>query len=266
MNTTHWALLPWDNLMRSRLCSCCEPRGTRRRLRSLTPLLRHVPAPAPGTGRGGGRTLSRTQPVYWAACVSPGPQMPPQRLWIQFTPPPGARGHPCWAEWAVSGTEPADTSRISVCGRAAIREGPKDSDGVPGLHHRHSHPHQGLLQHTSLHLCHPLGQRCQSVGGGCTLTRWNQLRPSSGLLLQRLGTRLVQWDMDSHRAQEKPLLTLGPGSSLPLNLPPNCQLPIHPGKGMTLATSAPTLSQSLQAHRLQTAQGHVHTRTPLQDW
>ena len=34
--------------------------------------------------------LPRTQPVYWAACVPPGPQMPPHCLWIQVTPP-GAR-------------------------------------------------------------------------------------------------------------------------------------------------------------------------------
>ena len=52
---------------------------------------------------------------------------------------------------------------------------------VPGLHHMHGHPCQGLLQHTFLQLCSPLGHRCQyqGWGGGCTLTRGGtKLRPT----------------------------------------------------------------------------------------
>ena len=89
-DTTHWALQPWDDPGRSQPLSCCEPRGTHRRPRNMTTLLRHAPAPAPETGWGSHRTLTRTQPVYRAVCVPPSPQTPPQCLWIQFTPP-GAR-------------------------------------------------------------------------------------------------------------------------------------------------------------------------------
>ena len=41
----------------------------------------------------GSRTLPRPQPVYWAARVPPGPQMPPHCLWIQFTPPEVRAAH-----------------------------------------------------------------------------------------------------------------------------------------------------------------------------
>ena len=53
------------------------------------------------------------------------------------------------------------------------------SDGVPGFHHVHSHLDQGLLQHTFLQLCHPLGQRCSAGDGGAhlqgvhTYKEWN---------------------------------------------------------------------------------------------
>ena len=87
MHTTHWALQPWDDPARSQPHSYCEPRWTHRRPRNQTPLLRHAPAYAPGTGQGGSRTLFRTWPVYWAAHVPPSPQMPPRGLWIPFTPP-----------------------------------------------------------------------------------------------------------------------------------------------------------------------------------
>ena len=91
MHTTHWALQPWDDPRspncRSQPRSYCEPRWTHRRPRNQTPLLRHAPAYAPGTGQGGSRTLFRTWPVYWAAHVPPSPQMPPRGLWIPFTPP-----------------------------------------------------------------------------------------------------------------------------------------------------------------------------------
>ena len=90
VNATHWAPQPWDDPGRWQPCSCCEPRGTHRRPRNLTHLLKHAPTPAPGTDWRGHQTLSRTRPVYWAVSVTPSPQMPPQCLWIQFTPP-GAR-------------------------------------------------------------------------------------------------------------------------------------------------------------------------------
>lgn len=164
--------------------------------------------------------------------------MPPQRLWIQFTPLGRGATHAGQSgQWEIqSRLTPA--RYLDAAGRPSER-GPRSriwgSDGVPGLHHKHGHPHQGLLQHTLLHLCHPLGQRCQSGGRGCTLIRWNQVNA-----IVRASAS-APWDTPGPVGCGQPQSTrkasahTWPGSSFPLNLPPNCQLPVHPGKGMTLA-------------------------------
>ena len=64
-------------------------------------------------------------------------------------------------------------------GQTGLRSRVWGSDGVPGMHHRHGCPHQGLLLHTFLQLCHPLGQRCSAGDGGAhlqgvhTYKEWN---------------------------------------------------------------------------------------------
>ena len=85
---------------------------------------------------------------------------------------PWGEGCPCWAEWAVGwGWGVQSQLRPAGCLDGAGQPSERGrrnrvwgSDGVPELHHRHGCPHQGLLQHASLQLCHPLGQRCQSGG------------------------------------------------------------------------------------------------------
>ena len=96
------------------------------------------------------------------------------------------------------------------------------SDGVPGFHHVHSHPDQGLLQHTFLQFCHPLGQRSQCWEWGRrgvhTYKGWNQVKANGQGFCSstlepaqpsRVGTALVS-----------PVLTLGSGPSLHFPLLP----------------------------------------------
>ena len=100
-------------------------------------------------------------------------------------------------------------------GRAASERGPRSrvwgSDGVPVLHHMHSCPHQGLLLHTFLQLCHPLGQRCQCGGWGVHTYKeepiWTQLSEFCSSILGLAWPSSVGTATEHRRAS---------GSSLPL--------------------------------------------------
>jgi len=133
---------------------------------------------------------------------------------------------------------------------------------VPGLHHMHGHPCQGLLQHTFLQLCSPLGHRCQyqGWGGGCTLTRGGtKLRPTF------MASAPAPWDLPGPVGLRQSASTgeAFAHTGLWFLPPPPCPTEVTvastPWEGVTLPTSAPALPQSLWAHRLHkdaSTQGH----------
>ena len=138
MHTMHWAQQPWHNPEWSRPHCCCEPRGTCRRPRNLTTLLRHIPAPAPGTGWGGDQMLPRTWRVLLGSPCAPQHTNDPLAP-LDPVHSPWGKGRPCWAKWAVAGKGLAQTSRMSGWGRVAIREGPEEQcSGNTLLHFPHS--------------------------------------------------------------------------------------------------------------------------------
>ena len=144
--------------------------------------------------------------------------------------------------------------------RGAREAGSGALTSVPGLHHMHSHPCQGLLQHAFLQLCSPLGQKCQCQGwgGGCTLTRGGiKLRPIS--MASAPGT----WDLPGPVRLEQSVST-GLWFLPPPPPPTKVAVASTPWEWMTLPTSAPALPQSLWAHRLHkdaSTQGHTPLRT-----
>ena len=64
--------------------------------------------------------LSRTWPVYWAACVLPSPQTPLQCLWIPFTPPRERATHAGQSGQCRHLAELAQTGSMSGQARVAI--------------------------------------------------------------------------------------------------------------------------------------------------
>ena len=148
-------------------------------------------------------------------------------------------------------------------GQTGLRSRVWGSDGVPGMHHRHGCPHQGLLQHSSLQLCHPLGQRCQSGGGGAHLQRvepvWAQPSEFCSSILgpawpSRVGTATERRrSLCSHGG----LALVFPS---PSHQDDSCQHSLGRGDPAHLSSSSAPKPLGTQ-----TAQGHVHTRTAPQN-